>query len=141
MIGVTPSLAFDGRCEAAFRLYERCFGGRITFMMTYGEAPGAGQVSPEWRGKIFHATLEIGDDVLTGGDFSGGQYERPQGFSLLVGLNDPSEAERIFQVLSENAAVKMPLQETFWAARFGVLVDQFAIPWTINCEKALISGP
>jgi PhnB protein len=29
----------------------------------------------------------------------------------------------------------MPVQETFWALRFGVLVDQFGIPWIINCEK------
>jgi PhnB protein len=135
MIDFTPSLAFDGRCEAAFRFYERCFGGRIRFMMKYGEAPGAEAVPPDWREKIFHATLEVGDSVLTGADVRSGEYERPRGFSLLIGMNDPEEAERIFHALSENGAASMPLQETFWAARFAVLVDQFGIPWTINCER------
>ena len=134
MIDITPSLAFDGRCEAAFRFYERCFGGTIKFMMTYGEAPGAESVDPEWRGKIFHATLEVGEDVLTGGDFRSEQYDRPRGFSLLIGTNDAAEAERVFDALSENAVVKMSLQKTFWATRFAMLVDQFGIPWTINCE-------
>lgn len=30
----------------------------------------------------------------------------------------------------------MPLSETFWAVRFGMLVDQFGISWMINCEKS-----
>jgi PhnB protein len=29
----------------------------------------------------------------------------------------------------------MPIQETFWAQRFGMLVDRFGTPWMINCEK------
>ena len=84
---------------------------------------------PVWRsgGKIFHATLEVGENVLTGGDFRSEQYDRPRGFSLLIGTNDAEEAERIFDALSENAVVKMPLQKTSWAARFAVLVDQFGI--------------
>jgi PhnB protein len=26
------------------------------------------------------------------------------------------------------------LEKTFWAERFGMLVDRFGIPWLINCE-------
>jgi PhnB protein len=141
MISFTPNLAFDGRCEAAFRFYERCFGGRIKFMMTYGEAPGAESVAPDWQGKVYHATLEVGDNVLTGADLVSEQYDRPRGFSLLIGMNDPAEAERVFEALSENANVGMPLQETFWAVRFATLVDQFGIPWTINCEQAPAEQP
>ena len=50
-------------------------------------------------------------------------------------------AERVFQALKEHGTVTMPLQETFWAGRFGVLVDQFGIPWSINCEKAVEPTP
>jgi PhnB protein len=81
-----------------------------------------------------HATIRIGDAVLAGGDPPPHQYVRPQGFSLLLETNDSAEAERAFQALSENATIEMPLQETFWAKRFGSLVDQFGIPWSINCE-------
>ena len=63
------------------------------------------------------------------------KYQKPRGFALQFNLSDPVEAERIFKALAENGMVQMPLQETFWAFRFGVLVDQFSIPWIINCEK------
>jgi PhnB protein len=55
---------------------------------------------------------------------------------VLIGLTEADEAERIFNALAGNGTVQMPLQETFWAVRFGMLVDRFGIPWMINCEKA-----
>jgi PhnB protein len=61
-------------------------------------------------------------------------YEETKGMSVSLNTNEPAEAERIFQALAENGTVRMPLQETFWAARFGMLVDQFGIPWMVNCE-------
>jgi PhnB protein len=130
-----PLLSFRGQCEAAFKFYERCFGGNIVTMLTYGDSPQAEPVPQEWREKILHATLTVGDNVLMGGDVLPEQYEQPKGFQVLIGINDPLDAERIFQALAEQGTVRMPLQETFWAVRFGVLVDQFGIPWTINCEQ------
>jgi PhnB protein len=53
-----------------------------------------------------------------------------------IGLQDPREAERIFHALAENGKVNMPIEKTFWAERFGMLVDRFGIPWMINCEEA-----
>jgi len=54
---------------------------------------------------------------------------------VTLGIDDPREAERVFHALSENGTVQMPIQKTFWAARFGMLVDQFGTPWMINCEQ------
>jgi len=71
-----------------------------------------------------------------GSDAPPGRYEEPKGFSVSVQIKDPAEAERIFQALAENGKVQMPIQQTFWAARFGMLMDQFGIPWMINCEQA-----
>jgi PhnB protein len=71
-----------------------------------------------------------------GADVAPGKYEKPQGFSVLFSVNNPSEAERIFQTLSDGGSVSMPLQETFWAQRFGVVTDRFGTPWEINCSKA-----
>jgi PhnB protein len=59
-----------------------------------------------------------------------------KGIMVTLGIDDPAEAERIFHVLSENGMVQMPIQEAFWARRFGMLVDQFGAPWMVNCEKA-----
>ena len=132
---LTPNLSFCGQCEAAFKFYERCFGCKIVFMLTYGKSAMAEQVPPGWREKIFHATLTVGDNVLMGADPVPGQYEHPKGFALMLGIDDPVDAERIFHALAENGIVQMPLQKTSWSVRFGVLVDQFGIPWAINCEQ------
>jgi PhnB protein len=136
------SLSFDGQCEAAFRFYERCLNGKITFMLTWGDSPMAKEAPPEWSGKILHATLQVGNTRLQGCDSLPGSYESPRGFVITL---DPSEVdgERLFAELADGGIVHMPLQETFWAHRFGVLTDRFAIPWAINCEKdvqATMSG-
>ena len=132
---LNPYLNFDGRCEEAFRVYEKCLGGRILLMMTYGESPMGGQTEPGWRGKIMHTTLAVGDQILQGADAPPGRYQKPQGIAVTIGLSDQAEAERIFAALAENGVVEFPLQETFWAVRFGMVTDRFRIPWMINCEK------
>lgn len=129
-------LTFNGRCEAAFKFFEKCLGGRIAFMLTHGNSPVADQTPPEMRDKILHARLVVGDQVLMGSDAPPGRYEEAKGFSVSFGIDDPAEAERVFHALAENGTVRMPIQETFWAARFGMLTDQLGTPWMINCEKA-----
>jgi len=129
-------LTFDGQCEAAFKFYERCLGGKIEALLTHEGSPMAEQVPPDWRKKIMHARLVVGDQVLMGSDSPPAHHEAAKGFSVSVGIDDPADAERIFRALAENGTVRMPLQQTFWAVRFGMLVDRFGIPWMINCEGA-----
>ena len=62
------NLSFNGQCEAAFRFYERCFNGKITFMLTYGDSPMAKDAPPQWSSKIYHATLSIGNSRIQGSD-------------------------------------------------------------------------
>ncbi len=134
---LNPYLSFDGRCESAFKFYEKALGGKIVAMMTYGDTPMKDQSPPESHGKIAHVRLTVGDKLLIGSDASSsGCYEPTKGMTVMLGVDEPSEAERVFKALSENATVQMPIAETFWARRFGMLVDQFGIPWMINCEKA-----
>jgi PhnB protein len=127
-------LLFDGQCEAAFKFYEQCLGGKIEAMFAHAGTPAEEQVPPEWRDKILHATLNVGGGILMGSDAPPGRYEAPRGFSVSIGIADPLEAERIFHALAENGTVRMPIQKTFWASRFGMLVDRFGIPWMVNCE-------
>ncbi len=131
-----PHLVFNGECEAAFRFYEKCFGGKIVTMLTWAETPMAEQAPAGFGGKILHATLTVGDNMLAGSDSLPGSFEQPKGFHILVSIDDPAEAERIYQALAENGTVVMPLQLTFWAVRFGVVTDPFGISWEINCEQA-----
>ena len=132
---LNPYLTFNGQCEAAFKFYERCFGGKIEFMLTHGESPMAQQTPAEWRNKIMHARLVVGGRALMGSDAPPERYEGTKGFSVSLGVAAPAEAERIFNALAENGTVQMPLQETFWALRFGMLVDRFGVPWMVNCER------
>ena len=97
------SLAFDGQCEPAFRFYERCLSGSITFMQTWGESPMAAQAPQGWSGKIAHATLKVGDTALLGSDVPAGVYKKPQGFSIILQMDDAAAAERVFNALAEKA--------------------------------------
>ncbi|WP_238393313.1 hypothetical protein [Myxacorys almedinensis] len=77
---INSYLMFNGNCEAAFKFYEQCLGGKITMMMAHKEAPSAETVSPEWQDKIMHACLELDDCLLMGSDCPPGYFETPQGF-------------------------------------------------------------
>lgn len=132
---VTPHLTFCGQCEEAFRFYERTLGGRIVTMLTYGNSPMAEQIPLDWRDKIVHASLSLAAGELAGADVRPEQYERPQGCYVLLHIDEPSDAERIFALLAEGRDVRMPIQETFWSVRFSVVVDKFGIPWEISCSQ------
>lgn len=132
---LNPYLFFNGNCEEAFKFYESALGAKIEAMMTHEGTPMAEQTPPVWQKKIMHGQILISGSPVMASDIPPNDYKQPQGFSISIGTTDPSEAERLFQALAENGTVQMPLQETFWALRFGMLVDRFGIPWMINCDR------
>ena len=129
-------LVFNGQAEEAFKFYAECLNAKILASFKHADTPMAGQVSPEWQDKIMHIALKAGDSVLMGSDAPPDRFKTPQGFSVSLNLEDTAEAERIFAALSAGGQVGMPIQQTFWAARFGMLVDRYGVPWMINCEGA-----
>ena len=133
---INPYLSFNGQCEAAFKFYEECLGAKLGPMFRYDGTPLAHQVPADWQDKVMHASLTVGEQVLMGGDVAPDRYEEPKGISLSLQLKSTTTAERIFQLLAKDGTVLMPLEKTFWAARFGMLVDRFGIPWLINCEES-----
>jgi PhnB protein len=132
-------LSFDGRCEEAFKRYENVFKGKIAMMMRHADAPPGSGVpqNSETANRIMHARLEVGGRLLMGGDAPAHSSSRPQGFCVSVAVDDPAEAERIFSQLSESGAIVVPITETFWAQRFGMVTDEFGTPWMVNCEKPI----
>jgi PhnB protein len=135
---LNPYLMFNGQCKEAFAFYEQCLGGKIVAMFPFKDMPGAEEhVSAASRDLIMHASLQIDDDTLMGSDSPPEMYEDAKGKGTYTSIHvkTAAEAERIFHALSEGADVRMPIQETFWALRFAMLVDRFGIPWMINCEK------
>ncbi len=131
---INTYLMFPGTCEEAFKLYAKVLGGKIEAMMPHAGTPAEAHTPPEWKNKIMHARLSVGDQVLMGSDSPPQYQSKPQSFSVSLGVNDPAEAERIYNALSEGGKITMPLGQTFWARKFGMFQDRFGIPWMINCE-------
>ena len=128
-------LHYNGSCREAFESYAKLFGGKIVFAMTYGQIPDAKEDAAT-RDRIAHARLELGDQYLLGTDAPPERYQAPQGINVMAMIDDPKEAERVFNSLADRGTVIMPFAQTFWAYRFGMCNDRFGIPWMINCEKA-----
>src|SRR5215471_15285386 len=104
-------LYFNGQCEEAFKFYEKCLGGTITFMMTWEGSAMAGQAPPGWAKKILHVGLVSGDGVLEGCDAMPGQYKRPERFCVMLRPKEAAEADRIFTALAEGGTVQIPIAE------------------------------
>ncbi|MEE3715362.1 glyoxalase/bleomycin resistance/extradiol dioxygenase family protein [Tumidithrix elongata RA019] len=132
---LNPYLFFNGNCQEAFEFYEQCLGGKIAMKFLNENAPPEGQMTEMPGEKIMHIRLEVGDWVLMGGDCPPQMFEESKGFRVNLAIDDPAESERIFHLLAENGTVQMPIQQTFWAFRFGMVTDRFGTPWMVNCEK------
>jgi PhnB protein len=126
-------LNYPGHCEEAFRFYEQHLGGKITGVSRHGEQPGGSDLPAEWKGKILHARIEIGNTVLMGADIPSAEPMRSAYLTLSVDSAD--EAERLYALLSDGGQVFMKMEETFFASRFGMLRDRFGTSWMILCES------
>jgi PhnB protein len=124
---------FPGSCAEAFSFYEKHLGGKIGMVMTHAQAPDQTNVKADWKGKVLHARMSLGDTELLGADIPSAQPMRSAYLTLTV--DSDRDAERIYGALSEGGEVFMPLQETFFATRFGQLRDRFGLNWMIMRER------
>lgn len=124
---------FAGTCAEAFRYYEKHLGGTIGMMMTHGQAPDQSHVDPALKDAVLHARIAIGGTELMGADIPHAEPMRSAYLSLNVDTD--SEAERIFAALSDRGRALMPMQETFFATRFGQVRDRFGLNWMIVRER------
>jgi PhnB protein len=132
---VSPYLHFSGQCREAVTFYAQCFGAKIDAVIPYEGTPAAEQVAADWRNKIVHAHISVGGTVLMAMDAPPDRYQQPKGFHVSLQVDTAAEGERIFAALADKGRVQMPIQETFWAERFGMVVDRFGIPWMVNCSR------
>jgi PhnB protein len=130
---VNPYLTFKGECETALKFYAKVLGGKVEGMMRFADMPG--HAPDNWNDKVMHGSIHFGDNVLMGSDAPPQRYEPMKGMWVSLQVEKPDEAERVFKALAEKGNVAMPIQETSWAQRFGMLVDRFGTPWMVNCSK------
>ncbi len=132
---VSVHLTFNGNCREAMELYCKLMNGEILAMTTFGETPAGQDVPEDWQGKVVHATMSLGDITVATADIPPDRYQSSQGFNMFIEIENPDEASQVFARLAEGGEVQMPIQETFWAKRFGVVLDRFGIPWEVNCSQ------
>jgi PhnB protein len=126
-------LNFDGNCREAMQFYERCLGGELQ-LMPFSEVPG--DLPKEAKDRIIHARLAKGSAVIMASDtMPGTPFQQGNNFSICLNCESLEETESFFRALGEKGKVTMPLQDTFWGARFGMLTDQFGVNWMFNFEK------
>lgn len=133
MLGTKPYIAFGGNCEEAINFYKDALGAEVIFSQKVGDSPMKGMGAPD--DAIMHCTFKIGDSHIMACDNMSGPLNVGNNISLAIGTDDVEGAEKMFAAISDGGTVLMPMQETFWAERFGMVTDKFGINWMFNCEK------
>ena len=129
-----PYLAFNGQCEEALTFYRDCLNGQIERTLYYGKDQDIGMEIPDHVvGQVMHMALRIGDDAIMGSDHME-PVSKDGNITLNIEFSQVEELESVFNALSADGEVTMPLQDTFWNARFGTLTDKFGTRWTLNCH-------
>jgi PhnB protein len=131
---VQPYLMFDGRCEEALEFYRRAIGAEVTALLRWKDSPDPRMAMPGAEDKVMHSRLRVGETTILASD---GQCQgKPEfhGFSLSITAADVAEANRLFAALGEGGQVQMPLSETFFSPRFGMVADRFGVSWMVYVE-------
>ena len=138
-------LNFQGEAEAAFNFYKSVFGGEFSNLTRYGELPAEEGVTLSEADKnlILHVSLPINEFTeLMASDindqFCAANTVFTQGTNHYISINldasEQAEAKRLFDALSLNGQIEMPLEKTFWGALYGAFTDQFGVKWMVNCQ-------
>ena len=134
---INPYLSFNGNCEAALKFYQKVLGAKVEATHNYGAGPKEMQIPPDYENKLMHAQITIDGEVLMAADSPPGHYQKPQGFSVSLQVEEPNDAEKRFKALAEGGTVTMPFGKTFFSKGFGMCIDQFGIPWMVNCPQEM----
>jgi PhnB protein len=136
MKSVTTYLSFDGNCREAMEFYAKALGGELS-LMPFSGMPG--DFPPELKERIMHGRLSHGSEaIVMASDTMPGHglpLQPGNNFSVMIQCESVDEIDRVFAALGDQGRIVMPLQQTFWAARFGMLTDRFGINWMLNFEN------
>jgi PhnB protein len=130
-------LNYGGNCEEAFRFYEKNLGGKIKAIMRYSEQPDPKNAPPGTENFVLYINMTIGETELMGSDVPPERFQPMRSVYLSLSVNSNEEAEQIYKLLSEGGEVFMPMAETFFALRFGMLRDRFGTSWMILHQKPM----
>jgi PhnB protein len=131
---VQPYLFFNGRCEEAVEFYCNVLGATVEMLSRFKDAPEPGMAQPGMENKVMHASFRIGETLVMASDGRGDGQLRFEGFSLAITVPDEEKADKIFNALANGGKITMPLEETFWAPKFGMVEDRFGVGWMVSVQ-------
>lgn len=135
---VQSYLFFNGRCEEALNFYRDALGAEVTMLMRFKDNPerlSEANCAPGMDDKVMHANVRIRDTELMASDGRGQGEPKFEGFALTLNVANVAEADKLFAALGKGGQVQMPLTETFFAERFGMVADKFGVFWMILAAK------
>jgi PhnB protein len=136
-MNIEPYLSFEGKAQEAIDFYKSAVGAQVKMVMHFKDAPAEmqAQMSPGTGDKVMHACIKIGDsDVLLSDGRCGGTANF-SGITLTLNAASTGEAEKLFASLGKGGQVTMPMSETFFAHRFGMVDDKFGVHWMVLNPK------
>jgi PhnB protein len=130
---LNPYLSFNGTAAKAIKLYAKALDAKTENVMPWAGAPGV-EPTPESKDRIMHAVLRIGEGVVMLSDSQpGAPVTSGNNMHVTLDFDDAEDMARKFDALSAGGKVTMPLQDTFWGAKFGMLTDAHGVSWMFNC--------
>lgn len=135
---VQPYLFFDGRCEEALAFYRDALGAEQIMLLRFKDSPDPAACPPDPANadKIMHAHFRVGDAEILASDGHCKGQPKFEGFVLSLTVPSAVEADRVFGALAEDGQVQMPLAETFFSPRFGMVADRFGVSWMVYVAPA-----
>jgi PhnB protein len=138
-MNIQPYLYFGGRSQEAIDFYKSAVGAKVEVMMHFKDAPAEmqTQIKPGTQDKVMHACIKVGDTPVFVSDGDCGGKPEFKGVTLTINADNDAEAEKLFGALGKGGQVQMPMTETFFATRFGMLADKFGVSWMVLAAKKL----
>jgi PhnB protein len=121
---LTPHITVAGANDA-IEFYKTAFGAEEL----------ARHATPDGK-SLMHALLRIGDSMLMLNDEFpewGSRGPNALGGTAVTLSLYVADAELVFErAVAAGASVKMPLSDTFWGDRYGIVTDPFGHSWSIG---------
>ena len=135
---ITPTLNFGGQCREAIQMYAKAFGGKISCMITYGEANDPAYIfllSENQKDYIYHSELLLGDQRIIMSDHVDIEFTTCYSNFLTIMYDTKEEVQRAYEIIKEGSTTINKMEATPYSSCRVVFVDKFGIRWGIMTEQ------
>lgn len=135
---INPHINFNGNAEEAFTFYKSVFGGEFAMIMRFKDLSNSDYpVDENDANKIMHIALPIGNNILMANDvpeFMGTVNENENRSKISISAESREEADKLFNGLSADGNIEVPISDSPWGSYFGMFRDKFGIEWMVDFD-------